>query len=75
VHKSAIVGENSFNVVLLFTRAMMREILKHMSGHFKNKIIALLCDVLHPSNFSFSGKGMAGKFMWTNAGAKLVVVR
>jgi len=56
VHKSAIVGENSFNVVLLFTRAMMREILKHMSGHFKNKIIALLCDVLHPSNFSFSGQ-------------------
>jgi hypothetical protein len=35
---------------------MMREILNLMRGHFKKKMVALLCDVLHPSNFSFSGQ-------------------
>jgi hypothetical protein len=35
---------------------MMRETLNLMSGNFKKKFIALLFDVLHPSNFSFSGQ-------------------
>jgi hypothetical protein len=47
---------SSFNVVSLFTRVMMREDLNLMSGHFKKKILALIWDVLHPSNFSFSGQ-------------------
>jgi hypothetical protein len=56
VHKSALMGKNSFNMVSLFTRVMIRESLNLMSGHFKKKFIALLCDVLQPSNFSFSGQ-------------------
>ena len=55
VHKSAIVGEKSFNVASLFTRVMIRGTLNLMSGQFKN-ILALLHYVLFPSNFSFSNQ-------------------
>jgi len=48
--------ESSFNKVSLFTTVMMRADLNLMSDHFKKKILALLCDVLDHSNFSFSGQ-------------------
>jgi hypothetical protein len=35
-------------MVSFFSRVMMREDLNVMSGHFKKKILALLCDVLNP---------------------------
>ena len=47
--------ESSFNKDSLFTTVMMRVDLNLMSDHFK-KILALLCDVLNHSNFSFSGQ-------------------
>jgi hypothetical protein len=50
VHKSAVVGEKSLNVASLFTRVLMRQTLNLVSGHFKKKIIALVCYDLHPSN-------------------------
>jgi hypothetical protein len=46
--------KNSFNVVSLFTRVMMRETLNLINDHFKKKILSLLQDVLHPSKFSYS---------------------
>lgn len=41
-------GESSFNVVSSFTRVMLREAL-NSEWPLQNKILALLCDLLHPS--------------------------
>jgi Sec7-like guanine-nucleotide exchange factor len=50
------VGQSSFNLVSLFATGLMKEAFNLMSCHFKKNILALLHDVLNPSNFRFGGQ-------------------
>jgi len=56
VFTSAIMGQSSFNLVSLFTGVLMKEAFNLTSCHFNKKILALLHDVLNPSNFRFGGQ-------------------
>lgn len=56
VYTSAIMGHSSFSLVACLPLSWQKEAFNLVSWHFKKKILALLHDVLNPSDFTFGSQ-------------------